>query len=129
MPRGPSGLGTATSFAVLAGQTVSNTGATVISGDVGLSPGSAVVGFPPAVINNGTQHVTDAVAAQAQVDLTAAYDDAAGRTPAVPTGPDLSGLTLTTGVYSAGAMSLTGTLTLDGQNDPNASCVSKPRAR
>ena len=120
---GPVGLGTATSFAVLAGQTVTNTGATVISGDVGVSPGSAVVGFPPAVINNGTQHVTDAVAAQAQVDLTAAYDDAAGRTPAVPIGPDLSGLTLTTGVYSAGAMSLTGTLILDGQNDPNASWV------
>lgn len=120
---GPVGLGTATSFAVLAGQTVTNTGSSVISGDVGLTPGSAVVGFPPAVVNNGTLHVTDAVAAQAQLDLTAAYDDAAGRTPAVATGPDLSGLTLTTGVYSAGAMSLTGTLTLDGQNDPNASFV------
>ena len=120
---GPVGLGTATSFAVLAGQTVTNTGSSVISGDVGLTPGSAVVGFPPAVVNNGTLHVTDAVAAQAQLDLTAAYDDAAGRTPVVATGPDLSGLTLTTGVYSAGAMSLTGTLTLDGQNDPNASFV------
>ena len=120
---GPVGLGTATSFAVLAGQTVTNTGSSVISGDVGLSPGSAVVGFPPAVVNNGALHVTDAVAAQAQLDLTAAYDDAAGRTPAVAIGPDLSGLTLTTGVYSAGAMSLTGTLTLDGQGDPNASFV------
>jgi type VI secretion system secreted protein VgrG len=120
---GPVGLGTATSFAVLAGQTVTNTGASVISGDVGLSPGSAVVGFPPGVVNNGALHVTDAVAAQAQLDLTAAYDDAAGRTPAIATGPDLSGLTLTTGVYSAGAMSLTGTLTLDGQGDPNASFV------
>jgi hypothetical protein len=120
---GPVGLGTATSFAVLAGQTVTNTGSSVISGDVGLSPGTAVVGFPPAVVNNGVQHVTDAVAAQAQLDLTAAYDDAAGRTPAVTVGPDLSGLTLTTGVYSAGAMTLTGTLTLDGQNDPNASFV------
>ncbi|MGZ4791196.1 MAG: ice-binding family protein [Ilumatobacteraceae bacterium] len=120
---GPVGLGTATSFAVLAGQTVTNTGASVISGDVGLSPGSAVVGFPPGLVNNGTLHVTDAVAAQAQLDLTAAYDDAAGRTPVTPIGPDLSGLTLTTGVYSAGAMSLTGTLVLDGQNDPNASFV------
>jgi hypothetical protein len=120
---GPVGLGTATSFAVLGGQTVTNTGATVISGDVGVSPGSAVVGFPPAVINNGTQHVADAVAGQAQLDLTAAYNDAAGRTPATPAGPDLSGLVLPTGIYSAGAMSLTGTLILDAQNDPNASWV------
>jgi Ice-binding-like len=120
---GPVGLGTATSFAVLAGQTITNTGSSVISGDVGLSPLSAVVGFPPGIINNGTLHVTDAVAAQAQSDLTAAYLDAAGRTPVTPIGPDLSGLTLTTGVYSAGEMSLTGTVILDGQGDPNASWV------
>ncbi len=120
---GPVGLGTATSFAVLAGQTITNTGSSVISGDVGLSPGSAAVGFPPGVINNGSLHITDAVAAQAQSDLTAAYLDAAGRTPVTPVGPDLSGLTLTTGVYSAGAMSLTGTVILDAQGDPNASWV------
>ena len=120
---GPVGLGTATSFAVLAGQTITNTGASVISGDVGLSPGSAVVGFPPGIVNNGTVHATDAVAAQAESDLTASYLDAAGRTPVSPVGPDLSGLTLTTGVYSAGAMSLTGTVILDGQGDPNASWV------
>ena len=84
---GPVGLGTATSFAVLAGQTVTNTGSSVISGDVGLSPGSAVVGFPPALVNNGTLHVTDAVAAQAELDLTAAYNDAAGRTPAIADRP------------------------------------------
>ena len=120
---GPVGLGTATSFAVLAGQTVANTGSSVISGDVGLSPGSAVVGFPPGVVNNGTIHTADAVAAQAQLDLTAAYDDAAGRTPAVTTGPDLTGLTLTTGIYSAGAMTINGALTLDAQGDPNASWV------
>jgi hypothetical protein len=120
---GPVGLGTATSFAVLAGQTITNTGSSVISGDVGLSPGSAVVGLASATISNGTLHVTDAVAAQAESDLTAAYLDAAGRTPVTPVGPDLSGLTLTTGVYSAGAMSLTGTVILDGQGDPNASWV------
>lgn len=120
---GPVGLGTATSFAVLAGQTITNTGPSVISGDVGVSPGSAVIGFPPGLVNNGTLHVTDAVAAQAESDLTVAYLDAAGRTPATPVGPDLSGLTLATGVYSAGDMLLTGTLTLDGQGDPNAAWV------
>jgi len=120
---GPVGLGTATSFAVLAGQTVTNTGPSVISGNVGLSPGSAVTGFPPGVVNNGTIHAADAVAAQAQLDLTAAYDDAAGRTPAVTVGPDLTGLTLTTGIYSAGAMTINGALTLDAQGDPNASWV------
>jgi hypothetical protein len=119
----PVGLGTAESFAVLAGQTITNTGPSVISGDVGVSPGSAVIGFPPGLINNGTLHVTDAVAAQAESDLTVAYLDAASRTPATAVGPDLSGLTLPTGVYSAGDMSLTGTLTLDGQGDPNAAWV------
>ena len=118
----PVGLGTDAGFAVVAGTTITNTGPTLIGGDLGLSPGSAVVGFPPGLVN-GVQHVTDAVAAQAQVDLTAAYLDAAGRTPVTPTGPDLSGETLVSGVYSADAMSLTGTVTLDAQGDPAAAFV------
>lgn len=116
------GLGTATSFSVLAGSTVTNTGPSVISGDLGLSPGSDVTGFPPGLVINGTQHVTNALALQAQNDLTTAYNDAAGRTPVVDkTGQDLGGQTLVAGVYqAANEMDLTGTVTLDAQGDPNA---------
>ncbi len=118
----PVGMGTDASFAVVAGTTITNTGPTLIGGDLGLSPGNAVTGFPPGLVN-GVQHITDAVAAQAQLDLTTAYNDAAGRTPVTPTGPDLSGMTLVSGVYSADALSLTGTVTLDAQGDPTAAFV------
>jgi hypothetical protein len=105
----PVGLGTADSFAVLAGSTVTNTGPSIISGDLGVSPGNAIVGFPPGIVINGTQHPGDAVAAQAQADLTTAYNDAAGRTPATSIPADLGGLTLTHGVYGSGApIELTG---------------------
>jgi hypothetical protein len=111
----PVGLGTATPFAVLAGTRVTNTGPSVISGDLGVSPGSAVTGFPPGRVINGTQHVADAVARQAQSGLTAGYLDAAGRTPATTVSKDLGGQTLAPGVYKAAtAMSLTGTVTLKG---------------
>jgi len=116
----PVGLGTAASFAVLAGTTVTNTGPSAISGDLGVSPGTAVTGFPPGVVSNGTIHAADAVAAQAQADLTTGYNDAASRTPATAEGPDLSGQTLAPGVYKAATLGLTGTVTLDAQNDPNA---------
>jgi hypothetical protein len=116
----PVGLGTADSFAVLAGQTVTNTGPTTINGDLGVMPGTAVPGFPPGNVN-GTIHAADAVALQAQSDLTTAYNDAAGRTPPALLSADLGGLTLTAGVYKApGALGLTGALTLDAQGDPNA---------
>ena len=76
----PVGLGTAASFAVLAGTHRSPTPArSIISGDLGVSPGTAVTGFPPGHVINGTIHRADAVAAQAQSDLTTAYNDAAGR--------------------------------------------------
>ncbi len=117
------GLGTATSFAVLGGTTVTNTGSTVITGDLGVSPGAAVTGFPPGSLVDGTQHVADAAALQAQADLTTAYNDAAGRTPptADETGVDLGGQTLVGGVYNAStAMALTGTLTLDAEGNPDA---------
>src|SRR3989337_3598660 len=89
------GLGTADSYAVLAATTVTNTGNTVVNGDLGVSPGNAVTGFPPGIVN-GTIHQGDAAAAQAQSDLTAAYNDAAGRACNVNlTDPGLGGVTLT----------------------------------
>jgi type VI secretion system secreted protein VgrG len=111
----PVGLGTAQSYAVLAATTVTNTGPSVIAGDIGLSPGTSVTGFPPGVQTTGTMQVTTAAAAKAQADLTTAYNDAAGRTPATTVTSDLGGQTLSAGVYQASsAMSLTGTLTLNG---------------
>ena len=107
------GLGTAGSFAVLGGSTVTNTGPTVINGDLGVSPGTAITGFPPGTVN-GTVHAADAVAAQAQSDVTTAYNDAAGRTPAVVVPGDLGGLLLTPGVYKqSSSLLLTGVATLD----------------
>ncbi|MFN2389860.1 MAG: ice-binding family protein, partial [Actinomycetota bacterium] len=117
----PVDLGTAGSFAVLAGTTVTNTGTTSVDGDLGVSPGTAVTGFPPGQVN-GTIHRGDAVAAQAQSDLTVAYNSAAGRAcDFVLTGSDLGGMTLTPGVYCfASSAQLTGTVTLDAQGDPSA---------
>ena len=116
----PVGLGTARSFAVLAGTTVTNTGPSTISGDLGVSPGSAVVGFPPGTVSNGVIHAADAVALQAQADVTTAYNDAAGRATTATVTADLGGQTLVAGVYTGGALGLTGALTLDAQGDPNA---------
>src|SRR5690242_14598212 len=76
---GPVPLATASGFAILAGSTVTNTGATAVTGDLGVSPGAAVTGFPPGTVT-GTIHAGDAAAATAQADLTTAYNDAAGRT-------------------------------------------------
>jgi hypothetical protein len=116
----PVDLGRAAPFAVLAGTTVTNTGPTVVNGDLGVSPGSAVTGFPPGVVN-GTIHAADTTAAGAQVDLTAAYIDAATRTPTGPLPAAIGGLTFTPGVYNApAAVGLTGTVTLDARGDPNA---------
>ncbi|HWF49360.1 MAG TPA: ice-binding family protein [Solirubrobacteraceae bacterium] len=116
----PVGLGVADGFAVLAGSAVTNTGPSTINGDLGVSPGTAVSGIPPATLN-GTLHAADAVAGQAQSDLTVAYNDAAGRTPPLSVSGDLGGLTLTSGVYKSGSsLGLTGTLTLDAQGNPNA---------
>ena len=99
---------------------MTNTGPTTINGDLGVMPGTAVPGFPPGMVS-GTIHAADAVALQAQSDLTTAYNDAAGRTPPALLSADLGGLTLTAGVYRApGALGLTGALTLDAQGDPNS---------
>ena len=117
--QGPVPLGTAASFGVLAGSTVTNTGPSVISGNLGLSPGTAVTGFPPGIVT-GTIDIADTAAATAQADLTAAYNNAASRTPSIPVTANLGGQILGPGVYSGGALAITGTLTLDGQGNPNA---------
>jgi len=114
-------LGAADSFAVLANSTITNTGDTVINGDLGLSPGTSVTNFPPGILN-GTQYINDEVAAQAQTDLAKAYGDASDQ-PCTGnlTGQDLGSHTLTPGVYCFdSSVGLTGELTLDGQNDPSA---------
>src|SRR5580693_3990803 len=117
-------LGTANNFAVLAGSAVPNTGSTVINGgNVGLSPGSSVTGFPPGMVTAPyTIHIGDAVALDAQNDLTAAYNVAAGLpVTQTLTGQNLGGLTLTPGVYFfATSALLTGTLTLNDMGNPDA---------
>jgi ice-binding like protein len=114
------GLGTAGDLAVLGGSTVTNTGPSVIDSGLAVSPGSAITGFPPGVVN-GTVNAADAVAAHAQADLRAAYDDAAGRAPAAVLPADAGGLFLTPGVYRRpSSLQLTGNVTLDGQGDPGA---------
>ncbi len=107
------GLGTSSAFALLAGQGITNTGPSVISGNVGTNPSASVIGFPPGVITDGVIHAADAVSLQAESDLTTAYNDAAGRTGAA-IGPQLGGQNLTPGVYNGDALNLTGVLTLNG---------------
>jgi len=113
-------LGTAGNFGVLGGSAVTSTGPSVVTGNVGVSPGTAIVGFPPGsiVAGSGAMHAADAVALQAQSDLTTAYNDAAGRPNCTPIAGGLLGAggatTLGPGVYCMGTGSLTGTLTLNG---------------
>jgi Ice-binding-like len=110
------GLASAGNFAVLAGTTVTNTGPSWITGQVGVAPGTAVTGFPPGT--SGPQHKGDSVATTAQTDLTAAYTNAAAQPcPGTNnfTGVNLGGKNLVPGVYcQTTAPTLTGTLTLNG---------------
>lgn len=114
-------LGTAIAFAALGASAVTNTGASIVDGNLGVSPGTAITGFPPGTVN-GTIHPNDAVAVQAQSDVTAAYNDLAGQAcNTVLTGQDLGGMTLAPGVYCFDSSAqLTGALTLDAQGDANA---------
>lgn len=121
----PVSLGDATSFAVLAGSTVTNTGSTTLSGtagnNLGVSAGTAVTGVDLITMGGGTVYTgAPGNAADAQVSLTAAFTDAAGRTPATAQGTELGNLTLVSGVYASTTFGLTGTLTLDAENDPTS---------
>ncbi|WP_245741711.1 ice-binding family protein [Herbiconiux ginsengi] len=113
-------LGTAASYSVLGGQSVTNTGPSLLGAGVGVSPGSAITGFPPGLALGAT-HAADAAALQAQSDLGTAYDAAAAQAVDASVSGDLGNLTLLPGVYNAASsIGLTGAVTLDGQGDPNA---------
>jgi hypothetical protein len=120
----PVPMGSAANFEVLGASTVTNTGPTIIiGGDLGLSPGSSVTGFPPGtLISPGVIHLTDPVAAQAQLDLSIAYNYIAGLTGAALLPGDMSGLTLTPGLYKTAStvMLSGGNVTLDAQGNANA---------
>lgn len=117
-PAGSPSLGTSGGFEILANTAVTNTGSTIVTGDIGISPGSAITGFPPGLVIGAT-HQTDAAAAKGQVDFQAAYTDLHART-ATPITANLNGQTLTAGVYteSSSTFVLAGsgnaTLTLSG---------------
>ena len=120
----PVPLGSVANFDAVAGSTVTNTGPTTIAGgDIGLSPGSAVTGFPPgSMVPPAVMHVTDPIAAQGQLDLTSAYNYAAGLPGGAVLPGDLSGLTFTPGLYknSSTVILSAGNVTLDAQGDANA---------
>jgi len=109
-------LGTATSFAVLAGAGITNTGPTTITGDVGSFPTTTQTGFASVTLT-GTNHAGDTVTQVAKADLVTAYNQAAASGPTIPVVADLGGQTLVAGVYnSATTLGLTGALTLSGSS-------------
>jgi hypothetical protein len=113
-------LGSDSRFAVLAGSTVTNSGPTIVTSNIGLSPGSAVTGFPPGIVKDGKIHIADAHAAQAQLDLTTAYNNAAGRKNPTKVPADIGGMVIGPGLYKAPvSLAISGNLTLDGQNKSN----------
>jgi type VI secretion system secreted protein VgrG len=124
-------LGTASTFAILAAETITNTGATTIDGsagaDIGLSPGTEFTGQANVTVSGGAIHIADAVAVQAKIDLTNAYNDAASRTGEITIPSELGGTTLTPGVYVStdGKFNITGTLTLDAKGDPDGVFIFK----
>jgi hypothetical protein len=115
--------GSTSTLAVLSGSSITNTGATRITGDVALSPGTSIDGFPPGEFT-GTLHINDAIANQAKLDLTAAYNNAAGRTSTdiVTLSGNIGGLTLTPGLYkSTSSLAVSsGDVTFDAQGDADA---------
>jgi hypothetical protein len=124
----PVPLGAATTFAVLAASTVTNTGPSIVTGDLGVSPGTAVTGFPPGVvIGGGTIHSNDMAAINARAALTAAYLNAEGQLADATIPTELGGTTRTPGVYNsaAGTFGITGNLTLNAQGNPNAIFIFK----
>lgn len=119
-------LGAAASFAVLGGATVTNTGSTVLNGDLGSSPGSSITGFPPGTYT-GSLHSADATALSAKNDATSAFTNLGLQgCDSDLSGQDLGGMTLVPGVYCfSSSAQLTGILTLNAQNDPNAVWIFK----
>jgi hypothetical protein len=118
-------LGTAAPNGIMAGTAVTCVSGGIINANVSISPGNTVTGFGPCVIT-GVQHLADAVAAQGQIDLTTAYNTLAGLPcpPANAIVANLGGTTKAAGVYcTASGIGVTGTLTLDGGGDPNATFV------
>jgi len=120
---------TLNTFEILAGSTVTNSGPTVINGNLGVSPGTAITGFSgfapggPGIVN-GTIHSADGVAQQAQIELTAAYSAAAGAASTGVKSGDIGGTTVTPGVYTiASTLGITGTVTLDAQGNSNAQFI------
>ena len=115
-------LGAAAGYSVLGGSTITNTGSSVINGNLGLSPGTSVTGFPTPGIVNGTEDITNTAAANAQTALVTAYGALTSQSGgSVPLTGDLGGRTLTPGVYSfSSSAQLTGTVTLDAQGDPSS---------
>jgi autotransporter-associated beta strand protein len=118
-------LGAAEYVAILGGSTVTNAGPTIVVGNLALSPGVSVTGFPPGMVVGGSIHINDALATQAHADAATAFNELAGMTATTDlSGQDLGGMTLTPGVYYfATAADLNGTLSLDTGGDPNATFV------
>ncbi len=121
---GPVALGSACGFGILAATpSVTNTGATHVTGDVGIWPAASITGFPPGTLT-GTEHTGDAVAQTAQGDLTTAYNAAAGAPGGAALTADIGGQTLPPGVYKATTtLGITGNLTLDGSTNPNGTWI------
>ena len=119
-----SALGSAQPFGVLGASTVTNTGATVVNGNLGVYPGSSLTGFPPGVVNGSIQ-INNAIAQQAQADALSAYNTLRGLAPTLDmTGQDLGGRTLTPGVYFfESSAQLTGNLFLDFLGNANSRFV------
>ncbi|MEU7861909.1 DUF4082 domain-containing protein [Nonomuraea sp. NPDC049141] len=122
----PVSIGDAAPFGTLASSAVTNTNSTAITGDLGVSPGTTVIGFPPGTVS-GSTHVNDATAIAAKADLVDAYDDISDRTPDATVASALGGTTKTPGVYNStnGTFGISGTLTLDAESDPDAIFIFK----
>jgi Ice-binding-like len=116
----PVRLGSASTYGVLGGATVTSAGQTVINGDLGVSPGTAYTGFPPGIVN-GNIHAGDPVAAKAEADVGIAYNNAVARKNPTAVPADIGGMTITEGVYNAPTtLGISSTVTLNGQNKPGA---------